>query len=568
MASLVLLAVGWWRTRRRLRAVLAAREAELALAGAETAAAAEEQAQLLSRFAHELRTPVHSARAMVDLLTSAANDPDQAPPLDTLRYSLEMLHGLVDGALELARGGDRGIVLRPEATRLGGLVEEVLGILRPVAESKPLELRAQVGGGVPVWAEVDPLRLRQVLINLGTNAVRYTREGFVELGIEKRADRLHFEVRDSGVGIAADDLERLFQPFERADTTLARSVEGVGLGLAVSRRLVAAMGGELGCESRRGEGSVFHFSLPCHRVTEPPVDPAGLEAGSAPVGAAALRVRVVDDDPGHRLAARAWLAGAGWSVEAVADAEAGLEDLEEVDVLLVDLHLPGIDGFELARRVAASGLEPPPVLVAMSAELSRPVWQRCAEAGFSDQLAKPFDRRALLRLLALHSKDREASLVGWEPESGETPAALRETPALAALWRLEQRTGEAQLAPAQDGFAVAVQRLTVAAESAKGPGARDEELIEAAHGLVGTAGILGCHHLEELSRQLVQSLRRGEAVSGEEDRAQSVMAAAAAALDDLTARIERACQEGAGRAGDEGRRASREGPNRLKGSQH
>lgn len=216
---------------------------------------------------------------------------------------------------------------------------------------------------------------------------------------------------------------------------------------------------------------------------------------------------VVDDDPFQRKVVNVWLSGSGWTVREAANGDEALEQVPDARVVLIDLRLGDADGFDVARRIGALSLDPAPALVAMSADMSESVRERCRRAGFDHTMAKPFQREGLLEVLrGLTSGHKAAAGPNVASESGAVPEPLRDVPALAALWRLEQVSLEPELVPAVEGLRQAGRLLTAAAVERTVAGA--QAVGAAAHGLAGAAGILGCTRVEATSKALAVQVRR------------------------------------------------------------
>jgi len=243
------------------------------------------------------------------------------------------------------------------------------------------------------WVQGDPARVRQVLINLIGNAVKFTEQGGVDVTATVNGGRLRFAVRDTGIGISAEDAARIFDPFQQADSSFSRRFAGTGLGLTISRELARAMGGDLSCDSTPGKGSVFTFEVPWQPCDAPAavVAPADAPAQTKLAG----RVLLADDNPVNVLVAKGMLQRLGLEITVVTDgAQAVASYVEDVPaIVLMDCHMPQMDGFEATRRIreeeAARGWPRIPI-VAVTANAFRDDRERSLAAGMDDHLAKPF----------------------------------------------------------------------------------------------------------------------------------------------------------------------------------
>lgn len=358
-----------------------------ARAEAESAA----KSRLLATAGHEIRTPLHGIVGMADLLADTPLTPEQSAYVRAVRTSGTALLGLVDDVLDLTRVEAGRLAPTPEPIDLQALVEDVVELMAPRAHGKGLELASIVAPGLPKRVEADPILLRQVLINLAGNAVKYTATGGVAVEVEPAAGpaaagRIAFRVRDTGVGIAAADAERIFAEFERAAPGTDPRGGGTGLGLAIARSIVERMGGDLRLESRPGEGSVFFFDLrlPAVESREPATAPlAGrrLALISAGVVEPPLLVRRL-----HALGADAVL---------VAEPTA-LDSAERFDVVLVDGDDRAAEHLAVLR--AGFAFAPPAVVLITPTDRARLAeWRR---AGFAGHLVKPVRAASLARVVA------------------------------------------------------------------------------------------------------------------------------------------------------------------------
>lgn len=420
MAALLLVEAR--RNNRRIRELQRLRHQSDQVARAQ--AAALEQARVLaetrSRFvatmSHEMRTPLHGILGLARMARKRARDSEQDRQLELIRSSGEHLVGVINDVLDYARMENGGLPLHEEPFDLHALMGEVAETWRLNCQAKGLELRFEADLPAGQLVLGDPMRIRQVLYNLLGNAVKFTPEGFVALRAARsaRTGRVDFSVQDSGIGIAPGEVAKVFEAFHQAEGTYRRSYGGTGLGLTISRELCVAMGGDLGCSSTVGEGSVFAFSLPLP-VQQPPLggvprapahdDPAsGLMALDGPEGGAP-RVLLVEDNPVNALVAEAELVRLGMQVHVCGNGVEALAWLEQerADLILMDCEMPEMDGIEATRRIREherrTGAAPVPI-VALTANGPNVYAERCQAAGMNDHLLKPFHTEDLARVLS------------------------------------------------------------------------------------------------------------------------------------------------------------------------
>ncbi|MCW5550078.1 MAG: response regulator [Opitutaceae bacterium] len=375
----------------------------------EAEAATEAKSRFLATMSHEIRTPLNAMLGMTTLLRTTPLNPDQADSTETIRTSGEMLLTLVNDILDFSKIEAGRLDLEQTPFTVAACIDSACDLVAPVVREKKLRLQRHLDPAAPAVILGDEVRLRQILLNLLSNAVKFTPAGGeVTLGLTARPDaggrlELEFAVRDTGIGIPADRIARLFQLYTQAETSTTRRYGGTGLGLAISKRLVEMMGGRMWVESSEGAGSTFRFTLladPAEAATPRPIREK-LDAGFA--GRHPARVLVADDNPLNRKVALRLLENLGYRPAAVNDGEAALRHAGDpgCDFILMDDEMPGLTGpaatAEIRRQIPP---EKQPVIVALTAHALVGDRERYLAAGMDEYLTKPLRVEHLTALLA------------------------------------------------------------------------------------------------------------------------------------------------------------------------
>lgn len=371
--------------------------------------ASQAKSEFLAKMSHEIRTPLHGVLGMLDLLQNGGPPAQQGEHLQLARRSAGHLLHIVDEILDFSKIEAGKMALEATPFDFEALARDVFALFRPAAAAKGVDMTL-VSENIPAVLTGDPTRLRQVLSNLVSNAVKFTEAGHIRLQCAWQQDPqvLHLVLEDSGIGIPAERLQTVFDPFMQSDNSVARAYGGTGLGLSISARLVRLMGGEIEVESSPGRGSRFRFSLPLQAVTVPPgvVEPAPAIAADVlrPEGAAVL---VVEDTPVNQTIMRIGLERMGYRVDTAGNGFEAIQKVEQGDyaVVLMDCHMPGMDGYTAATAIrdfeARTGRQRMPI-IAVTAAVTGDEQGRCRAAGMDDYLSKPFSMQGLDAMLRRH----------------------------------------------------------------------------------------------------------------------------------------------------------------------
>jgi signal transduction histidine kinase/ActR/RegA family two-component response regulator len=371
------------------------RSLEQALAVMEEALRAK--GEFLAVISHEIRTPMNGVLGMAQLLLMTELSEEQRRYCETIRSSGEILLALINDILDLSKMESGKVTLDARPVDVRAVVNEAMQLMSGQAQPKKLTLRADIAPDVPAWLRGDALRLKQILLNLVGNAIKFTHLGSVrvEIALVDNASWLECRVKDTGIGIPPDRVGRLFEKFSQVDSSITRRFGGTGLGLAICKRLVEGMGGSIAVESRHYQGSTFSFRIPAIPSDAPREvrTPRPAEARDS----AQPRILLVEDNPVNQMLAMSMLQKLGASVDLAKD---GAEAVERAraggyDLVLMDLQMPRMDGLTAARAIRGMTGIRQPRIVALSANAMDSDRQACLDAGMDDFLSKPFQTSEL-----------------------------------------------------------------------------------------------------------------------------------------------------------------------------
>ena len=435
------------------------KQVEDALVEARSAAdaASEAKSRFLANMSHEIRTPMTAVLGYADLLASDLTDPDHLESVDLLRRHGKFLLEILDDILDLSKIEAGKLEVDPLECALTPLVADVQSLMNIRTAEKGVGLAVEYTGPVPTAIRTDPVRLRQVLMNLIGNAIKFTEDGRVRLTITYLPDgrlpdsekptsrsvvdlgpaahgaalpalgpaRLLFRVEDTGIGMSDEQVSHLFEAFTQADASTTRKYGGTGLGLAICKSLTQLLGGEVWAESRRGHGSVFRFTVSCDigrpvPLVNPvaPVPDSGLLVTAAPAVARldGLHLLVAEDTPGLRHLVSRILKAAGADVEVVENGAEAVEAVEQAaisgrafDAILMDVQMPVMNGFDATRQLRQAGQNLP--IIALTAGAMAGDREKCLAAGCDAYVPKPMDRGELLRTIAALAAARSGLVI-------------------------------------------------------------------------------------------------------------------------------------------------------------
>ncbi len=406
---------------KKLESEIARQTAELREANARLEEISRLKSDFLANMSHELRTPMNAIIGFTELLSETRLDSEQAEYTKTIAQSAASLLALINDILDLAKIESGKLELEHIPFDLGEVVQSICAMFRIPAREKGVAIDCAIGEGVPGRVLGDSVRLRQVLVNLVGNAVKFTDRGRIDILVEMEGGATarplcRFSVRDTGIGIPADRREAIFDKFTQADGSTTRKYGGTGLGLAICLQLVSLMGGRLVVESEVGKGSTFSFLLPVEAAAAVPVESCAPPMGTAPHPARGGEILLVEDNVVNQRLATILIQREGYQVEVAGDGVEALACLQgrAYDLVLMDVQMPNMDGMTATRKIREIEANPelrqeyaglrdrkrPQIVIGLTAHARKEDEKACYEAGMDGFLSKPIIKAKLLKLLA------------------------------------------------------------------------------------------------------------------------------------------------------------------------
>ena len=443
------------------------------------------KSDFLANMSHEIRTPMNAILGFTDWLQRGlANDKDEELEyLSTIHSSGSHLMELINDILDLSKIEAGKMEIVKEKHSPFQIINDVANILRVRAEDKGVELDVVYENPIPKNIQTDDVRLRQVITNLVGNAVKFTTEGKVSIisrmldRNEAGEERLEIEIHDSGIGMTEAQLGKIFSPFVQADSSVTRKFGGTGLGLAISKRIVSSLGGEIDVSSEYGVGSVFKFSIVVGDVAdeqridnEAYLESVRVERNSGKGASLQLppgKILVVDDGEANRKLIRLILDRAGCTVDEAENGQIGFEKAidGQYDVVLMDMQMPVLDGYQATQKLRESGYDKP--IVALTANAMTGDQEKCINAGCNNFLAKPVNIDKLIE--TMHQYLSHVPAATSETESHETPDTNELLPTKAETTESQEMDRQETMAPSTESTDERVEETTFTAESMTEP---------------------------------------------------------------------------------------------------